>query len=133
VRGGDCAPQVPIANSRLNLWLFADAGGTLHLCLALAGTGSTMLRLSESLRTVLRQDGAVILDVAQGKIVRCNRTAATILELVSRGYDQAQITAEFRRRYEISAASAEADVGAFLIALERQGLLSHDTAAKPGE
>jgi hypothetical protein len=92
-----------------------------------------MLRLSENLRTVIDKDGAVILDVVRGKIVRCNRTGAAILELVSRGHDQEQITIEFRRLYAISAASAEADVRAFLISLESQGLLCHETAGKSEE
>ena len=92
-----------------------------------------MLRLSENLRTVIDQDGAVLLDVSQGKIVRCNRTAATILELISRGYGTAQITAEFSRLYGISPDAADVDVGAFLTSLENQGLLLHKNAANPGE
>ena len=92
-----------------------------------------MLHLSEHLRTVVDCDGAVLLDVRQGKIVRCNQTGATILELLSRGYDQPQVTAEFSRFYGISLTSADADVRDFLSTLEIQGLLRRDTEGKSTE
>ncbi len=92
-----------------------------------------MLHLSDNLRTVIDQDGAVILDVHQGKIVRCNRTGAAILELLSRGYDQEHIAAEFSRLYEISQTSAGTDVRAFLNSLQSQGLLRSEIADKSQE
>jgi predicted deacylase len=92
-----------------------------------------MLQLSENLRTVIDQDGAVLLDVRQGKLVRCNRTGAAILELLSHQYNEEQITAEFCRRYELSLASAETDVRAFLTSLQQQGLLRHEIAGEPEE
>jgi hypothetical protein len=92
-----------------------------------------MLQLSGHLRTVIDQDGAVLLDVVQGKIVRCNRTGATIVQLLSRQYDQEQITAEFSRIYEIAPASAEADVCAFLTSLENQGLLRRESGSRSQE
>jgi predicted deacylase len=66
-------------------------------------------------------------------MLRCNPTGATILELLLRRFDQEQITAEFRRRYELSPDSAEADVRAFLTSLQNQGLLRQETARKPEE
>jgi predicted deacylase len=91
-----------------------------------------MFQLSENLRTVIDQDGAVLLDVVRGKIVRCNRTGAVILELLSRNCDRDQITAEFGRLYELSPAAAQADVAAFLRTLEEQGIVS-STVAERGE
>lgn len=90
-----------------------------------------MLQLSENLRTVIDQDGAILLDVLQGKMLRCNRTGATVLQLLLRQFDQEQITAEFSRRYELSPDSADADVRAFLTSLQNQGLLRQETARKP--
>jgi hypothetical protein len=92
-----------------------------------------MIQLSENLRTVIDQDGAVLLDVVRGKIVRCNRTGAVILELLSRNCDRDQITAEFSRLYELSPAAAQADVAAFLRSLEEQGLVSSRVAERGEE
>jgi hypothetical protein len=89
-----------------------------------------MLQLSADLRTVIDEDGAVLLHLTQGKIVRCNRTGATIVDLLSRQFDQEQITAEFGRIYEISPASADADVRVFLASLEEQGLLHREEEGK---
>lgn len=82
-----------------------------------------MLRLSSHLRTVINQDGGVILDVRQGTIFRCNATAAAILELLAKGYDEEQITIEFSRLCEISRLCAQADVRGFLASLASRGLL----------
>ena len=103
------------------------------MCRELNGTGSAMLQLSEHLRTVIDGDGAVLLDVRQGKIIRCNQTGATILELLSRRYDQQQLAAEFSRLYEISLTSADADVRDFLSTLESHGLLRRDIEGKSTE
>ena len=92
-----------------------------------------MLQLSKNVRTVIDPDGAILLDLLEGKMLRCNRTGATILELLLRRYDQDEITAEFRRRYELSPDSAEADVRAFLMSLQNQGLLRQETDRKPEE
>ena len=92
-----------------------------------------MLQLSKNVRTVIDPDGAILLDLLEGKMLRCNRTGATILELLLRRYDQDEITAEFRRRYQLSPDSAEADVRAFLTSLQNQGLLRQETDRKPEE
>ena len=92
-----------------------------------------MLQLSKNVRTVIDPDGAILLDLLEGKMLRCNRTGATILELLLRRYDQDEITAEFRRRYQLSPDSAEADVRAFLMSLQNQGLLRRETDRRPEE
>lgn len=125
--------QVPIPNSSASLWLSPDVSDTLHACLAPAGTGAAMLQLSKNVRTVIDPDGAILLDLLEGKMLRCNRTGATILELLLRRYDQDEITAEFRRRYQLPPDSAEADVRAFLMSLQNQGLLRQETDRKPEE
>jgi hypothetical protein len=90
-----------------------------------------MFRLTENLRTVISRDGAVLLDVDQGKIVRCNHTGATIVELLTRSFDEEQITAEVSRLYDISPGSVNVDVQAFLTSLESQGLLRRGNVDKP--
>jgi Ethanolamine utilization protein EutJ (predicted chaperonin) len=92
-----------------------------------------MFRLRENLRTVINQDGAVLLDVVKGKIVRCNQTGATIVELLTRSLNEQQITEEFSRLYDIPPGSAYADVRAFLTSLESQGLLRRETVDKSQE
>src|SRR5262245_36156972 len=85
--------------------------------------GSVMVQLSKHLRVVIQGDGAVVLDLHRGNIIRCNQTGAIILKLLSGSSDERAIAAEFARLCALSSDAAEADVIAFLSALESRGLL----------
>ena len=92
-----------------------------------------MVQLSEHLRIIIRDDGAVVLDVQRGTIVRCNQTGAILLKLLSDSSDERAIAAEFARLCELSIDVAEADVHAFLSSLACQGLLArNDGASRQG-
>ena len=75
----------------------------------------------------------MLLDVVQGKIVRCNQTGATIVELLTRSCNEEQITEEFSRLYDLPPDSAAVHVRAFLTSLESQGLLRRETVDKSQE
>ena len=60
-----------------------------------------MLHLSENVRTTIDHDGAVVLDVALGKMIRLNRTGAWLLELLSNGSEERALASAFSRLYEI--------------------------------
>jgi len=82
-----------------------------------------MLQLSENVRTAIDHDGAVVLDIAQGKIIRLNRTGASLLELLAKGSEEETLASAFSRLCEIPLERATADVAEFLTSLSEQGIL----------
>ena len=60
-----------------------------------------MLYLSENVRTTIDHDGGVILDVAEGKILRVNRTGASLLALLSKGSEEETLASAFSQLCEI--------------------------------
>ena len=92
-----------------------------------------MAQLSKHLRIVIQDDGAILLDVQRGNIVRCNQTGAIILKLLSGSSDERAITLEFASLCGLPIYEAEADVNAFLSSLVSQGLLiRNDGASRQG-
>ena len=88
-----------------------------------------MVQLAKHLSAVIEDDGAVLLDVRRGNILRCNQTGAIILRLLSGNSDERAITLEFARLCGLSIYAAEADVHAFLSSLASQGLLIRNDGA----
>lgn len=82
-----------------------------------------MLHLSEHVRTTINEEGGVLLDVAQGKILRLNRAGASLLKLLSEGNDEETLASEFSRIFEISLSHARSDVSEFLASLDAHGVL----------
>lgn len=82
-----------------------------------------MLHLSESVRTTIDHDGAVVLDVAQGKLLRFNRTGASLLELLSKGSDEQSLASALNRLCEIPLDRARRDVSEFLASIDAHGIL----------
>lgn len=82
-----------------------------------------MLYLSESVRTTVDQDGAVVLDVAQGKILRLNRTGASLLKLLSKGSEAQSLASALSCLCEIPFDHARQDVSEFLASLDAHGIL----------
>jgi hypothetical protein len=67
---------------------------------------------------------ALIVNADRGEIVVLNETGAFIWPLLDGRRDLAQITAAVCERFDIDAATARADVEAFLDALEARGALA---------
>lgn len=88
-----------------------------------------MAQLSKHLRIVSQDDGAILLDVQRGNIIRCNQTGAIILKLLSGSSDERAITIEFARLCGLSIYAAEADVQGFLSSLVSKGLLIRNDGA----
>ena len=86
-----------------------------------------MIRLSESVRKVTSPDGGSILDVRRGKMFRLNPTGSTVVELLSRGWEENRISLEISMRYGMELAPASADVHEFLAVLRNHGLLDSDS------
>jgi hypothetical protein len=88
-----------------------------------------MVQLSQHLRVVVQGDGAVLLDVQHGNIIRCNHTGGVILKLLSSSSDERAITLEFAQLWGLSIGAAKADVDAFLSCLASHGLLVRNEGA----
>ena len=82
-----------------------------------------MLSLSENVRFTVDQDSAVVLDVAQGKILRLNRSAASLLKLLSKGCEEQSLASALSRFCEIPFDRARQDVSEFLASLDAHGVL----------
>jgi hypothetical protein len=91
-----------------------------------------MLKLSEQLRSTHNQDGAVVLDVAQGKMFGLNPVASRILELLRKGLTELQIQAEVSREFCADIEIVRKDVDEFLLRLATLGLIRREGNA-PGE
>lgn len=88
-----------------------------------------MVQLSQHLRVVVQGDGAVLLDVQHGNIIRCNHTGGVILKLLSSSSDERAIIVEFARVCGLSISAAEVDVDAFLSCLVSHSLLIRSEGA----
>jgi len=89
-----------------------------------------MLQLSESVRTSIDRDGAVVLDVARGTILRLNRTGASLLQLLAQGGEEPTLASEFSRLWEIPLDRAQQDVSEFLASLDAHGILRREGREK---
>jgi len=87
-----------------------------------------MLHLSENVRTTKDPDGGVVLDVAQGKLLRFNLTGASLLELLSKGSEEQTLTSEFSCLWEIPLDRARQDVAEFLASLDAHGILRRNAS-----
>lgn len=73
-----------------------------------------MIELSESLRVSHSPDGAVLLDIVNGKIYGLNLVASRILRLLSAGCTPDEIASEISREFTVEAAVARRDLQEFL-------------------
>src|ERR1035437_2435244 len=72
-------------------------GGTVrsrHPLLQEARDGEAMYRVSDTVRSIHNQDGAIVLDVRQGQMFNLNLVGSRILELLKRGSTESEIVDE---------------------------------------
>jgi hypothetical protein len=97
-------------------------------------TAPANYKVSESLRSTHGQDGAVILDVAQGRMFSLNRVGARMLELMKSGAGEAEIVTVIGQEFEATRETVARDLGEFIATLGRHNLIdlrSRDRSAKP--
>ena len=80
-------------------------------------TAASTLRITES------ADGAIVLDVRQGRIFRLNSVASLVLKKVQQGCSISEIVHEICQTYSTSSDIVEPDVLELLSNLERYGLI----------
>jgi hypothetical protein len=86
-----------------------------------------MYKISETVRTTHGQDGAVILDIQRGRVIRLNLTASFIFQCLERGETESQIVEGISEYFRISPEVAHTDVADFLNSMKQQGLVHSGT------
>jgi hypothetical protein len=87
-----------------------------------------MYRVSAKVRSTRNQDGAILLDIPHGRILRLNTTASLIFENLQQTRTESQIIDTLVREFNISQEIARADVRQFLESLDQYGLVSQDAS-----
>jgi hypothetical protein len=87
-----------------------------------------MYRISEKVRCTHGQDGAVLLDIKQGRIFSLNVVGSRILELLEGGCCESKVVNSISREFEISPEIVENDFREFLTALQSQKLVKEQQA-----
>ena len=82
-----------------------------------------MYRLSDGVRATHNQDGATILAIHTGKVLRLNTTGSLVFRQLQEGAIESQIVEAISERFGLPLRVATADVCEFLEALERLGLI----------
>ena len=82
-----------------------------------------MYKVSDAVRSTHGRDGAVVLDVQQGKIFSLNLLGSRMLQLLERGYTEVVITAEISREFNARNEIVRADLKEFVNTLTRHGLI----------
>jgi Coenzyme PQQ synthesis protein D (PqqD) len=87
-----------------------------------------MYRVSARVRSTRNQDGAIVLDIPHGRILRLNTTASLIFESLQQARTESQIIDALVREFNISQEIAQTDVRQFLESLDQHGLVSYDAS-----
>lgn len=82
-----------------------------------------MYKVCETVRANHGPDGAVVLDIRRGRVLRLNLTASFIFERLQHGDTEAIIIDGISQRFCVSRDIAEADVNEFLDSMEQEGLI----------
>ena len=82
-----------------------------------------MYRISSSIRSTHGQDGAIVLDVAQGQMFNLNLVGSKILELLEKGSDEAEIVIAISEDFHADRDIVAGDVRDFLESLKRHKLI----------
>lgn len=87
----------------------------------------SMYTLTKSVRTTHGPDGAVVLDIQHGRVLRLNATGSLILKYLERGETESHICERLTQHFRVSRDVAHEDVREFLASMERAGLVTGDT------
>jgi len=83
-----------------------------------------MFRISDAIRSTSTADGAVLLDIQQGRILSLNRMGSRVFEMLRGGLDENQIAGEISKDFGVEADSVQADVLDFIQSLREHNVLS---------
>jgi hypothetical protein len=83
-----------------------------------------MFKISGTIRSTSTPDGAVLLDVQQGRILSLNSMGSRVFEMLRGGLDENQIAAEISRDCGVDADHARIDILNFIRTLQEHKVLS---------
>jgi DNA-binding Lrp family transcriptional regulator len=81
------------------------------------------VKISAQVRSTHDQDGAVVLDIKNGRMFGLNLVGSRILELLKDNAQPPQIAEEISREFGVAPETASADVREFLETLEKNHLI----------
>lgn len=87
------------------------------------------IRVAESVRETINQDGAVLLDIKQGVCFSMNPVGAKIWEMLKRECPLDQIASSLEQEFHVPRAQIEADIAEFLTELRQRNLILSSDAA----
>jgi hypothetical protein len=82
-----------------------------------------MRAISSAIRSAATPDGAILLDVERGQMFSMNGIGSRILELLGKGFDEAQIVAELSAACGVDVDRVRPDVREFLELLGQHHIL----------
>jgi hypothetical protein len=85
--------------------------------------GKPAAKAAESVREVVSQDGAVLLDIEQGLCFSMNAVGSKIWELMKKEYSIDEIADALEQQFHVPRAELVADISEFLKDLENKSLI----------
>lgn len=82
-----------------------------------------MFKISDAIRSTSTPDGAVLLDVQRGRMLRLNSMGSRVFAMLRRGLDENQIADEIGRDCGVDADYARIDILDFIRTLREQDVL----------
>lgn len=84
------------------------------------------MQISENIRTMINQDGGILMDIEQGIMISLNASASQVWKKLQQNIPPDQIVGEISVEFEISRETAKRDVQEFLDCLRKHALLKSD-------
>ena len=84
--------------------------------------------LASSIRFRRVEEEAVVVDQSSSTVMVINGVGARVLELIKEGRSEVEISAVVTDEYEVDAATSRIDLGTFLEALDRKGVIVRSEA-----
>ncbi len=82
-----------------------------------------MFKICDAIRSTCTEDGAVLLDIHQGRILGLNKMGSRVFEMLRGGLDQEQIAGEISQEFGVDADYARTDVLDFIKTLQQHNVL----------
>jgi hypothetical protein len=96
---------------------------SVETTVTMAGEDLGKYRISEAVRSMQSQDGAVLLDVREGRMFSVNRVGSRVLEAMKSCASESEIAEMISEEFEVCRATAEKDVREFLAMLAQHKLV----------
>lgn len=87
--------------------------------------GQRILAISPEVRESAHEDGLALLDIQTGRVFLCNRIGSRIWRSIAEGVSAAAISDQISRDCGVARDPVAQHTAAFLIELERHGLVYH--------